>query len=123
MTVSEVAHRLVSLCRKGEWEKAQNELYHKEIESTEPKEMGGEVSIGLNAIHEKNLKWAGMSEKVHHWEVSDPLIADGYFCCSMYNDVTMKGGTRIKSTELCVYKVKEGKIVSEKFFHGPMDLE
>ena len=59
-----------------------------------------------------------MAEEVHDWKVSDPLIADGYFSCTMMNDVTLKGIGRIQSTELCVYEVKDGKIVSERFFHS-----
>jgi hypothetical protein len=31
-------------------------------------------------------------------------------------DVTMKGKDRANLTELCVYQVKDGKIVSEEFF-------
>jgi ketosteroid isomerase-like protein len=31
-------------------------------------------------------------------------------------DVTMKGGQRMKMDEVCVFKVKDGKIVSEEFF-------
>ena len=30
--------------------------------------------------------------------------------------VTMKGMDRMKMSELCVYQVKKGKIVSEQFF-------
>jgi hypothetical protein len=31
-------------------------------------------------------------------------------------DVTMKGQGRMQMTELCVYVVKDGKIVSEQFY-------
>lgn len=120
MTTQEVADRLVTLCRKGEWEQAQQELYHPNIKSVEPEEMGGEVTVGIDGINEKNKKWASMAKEVHGWEVSDPIVADGYFCCSMTNDVTLEGVGRIKSTELCVYKVADGKIVSEQFFHEAM---
>jgi len=33
-------------------------------------------------------------------------------------DVTMKGMGRVKMEEVCVYKVKDGKVVSEQFFFG-----
>lgn len=118
MTVTEVAHRLVDLCRKDECIEAQKELYHKDIVSMEPKETGGDITEGLDGIFKKNKKWASMAEEVHGWEVSDPLIADGYFCTTMMNDVTLKGMGRIQSTELCVYEVKDAKIVAEQFFHN-----
>ena len=117
MKLEEVAKRLVELCRAGDWEKAQNELYHPDIISKEPRETGGEISTGMNEIKEKNKKWADMALESHGAIISDPLIADGYFCVSMKNDVTLKEIGRVQSTELCVYEVVDGKIVSEQFFH------
>ena len=40
MTITEIANRPGELCRKGNWEKAQEELYHKNIVSIEPDETG-----------------------------------------------------------------------------------
>lgn len=117
MTIIEVANRLIELCRAGEWEKAQSELYHPDIISIEPDETGGEVSEGMKAILEKNKKWASMTVASHGAIISEPLIADGYFCISIENDVTLKEIGRIQSTELCVYQVKDGKIISERFYH------
>ena len=118
MTTTEVANRLIELCRKGEWETAQKELYDTDIVSHEPQETGGDVSRGIDGILEKNKKWADMTEEVHDFAISDPLIGDDYFSCSMMNDVTMKGMGRVKATEICVYQVKDGKIVSEWFYHS-----
>lgn len=61
--------------------------------------------------------WMNMVLEVHGWSVSEPLIADGYFCVTMANDISLKNGGRVKSTELCVYAVNDGKIISERFFH------
>ena len=118
MTTAEVANRLVELCRKGEWETAQKELYDKNIVSHEPQETGGEVTKGIKGILAKNKKWEEMAEELHDFSVSDPLVGDDYFSCAMMNDVTIKGMGRVKATEICVYKVKDGKIVSEWFYHG-----
>lgn len=117
MTIEEVANRLVTLCREAKWEEAQKELYHPDIVSKEPEETGGEVSKGMDEILAKNKKWADMTVESHGAIISDPLIADGYFCVSMKNDVTLKEIGRIQSTELCVYQVEDGKIIAEQFFH------
>lgn len=117
MTIDKIANRLVELCREGQWENAQKELYHNDVVSIEPDETGGQVTKGLDALLKKNLLWADMVSEVHKSEVSDPLVADGYFCCTMHMDVTLKTGQRVQSTELCIYKVVENKIVSERFFH------
>ncbi len=58
-----------------------------------------------------------MAEEVHQQEISDPIIADGYFACTMTMDVTLKEVGRVQSKEICVYKVRDGKIVEEQFFH------
>jgi len=52
---------------------------------------------------------------MHGVEVSNPLVADNSFACTMKMDVTMKDGKRMAMTELCTYHVKDGKIVSEEF--------
>jgi predicted ester cyclase len=52
---------------------------------------------------------------MHSLKVSDPLVATNAFACTMTMDVTMKGQGRMNMSELCVYNVKDGKIVAEQF--------
>jgi predicted ester cyclase len=70
---------------------------------------------GLSAILEKGNKFEAMVEQMHSVTVSDPLVATNSFACTMQMDVTMKGEGRMNMTELCVYEVKDGKIISEQF--------
>ncbi len=120
MTTQEVANKLVELCRKGDWDKAQQELYCDDCTSTEPVEMFGPKTVkGMDAIREKGKKWAGMVEEMHGAEISDPIISDDHFAITMIMDVTYKGAPRTKDKELCVYGVKDGKIISEEFFYAP----
>lgn len=118
MTTQAIADRLVELCRKGEFETAQNELFSKDATSKEPYATPDfdQETKGLDAIQEKGRKWYDMVEQSHNLEVSDPIVAANSFACTMRMDVTMKGKGRFDMTELCVYKVKDGKIVSEEFF-------
>jgi len=120
MTTQEVAKRLVELCRTGDWETAQKELYAEHATSTEATDdFGPRMVQGMEAIREKGKKWAGMVEDLHGATVSEPVISDDHFAISMQMDITYKGGPRTKDTELCVYGVKDGKIVSEQFFYAP----
>jgi hypothetical protein len=120
MTTEQVAKRLVELCRKGDYEKAQKELYDESAVSIEseatpafPKE-----TKGLKAIIEKGHKFESMVEKVHSSTVTDPLVAEHAIAFEMETDMTMKERGRTKMKELCVYKVnKDGKIISEHFFN------
>ncbi|MBA2562737.1 MAG: nuclear transport factor 2 family protein [Chitinophagaceae bacterium] len=118
MTTQQVATRLVELCRKGEFETAQTELFAEDIISIEPyatPEFEKETK-GLPAIIEKGHKFESMVEQMHGLNVSDPIIAANSFACTMRMDITMKGKERMDMTELCLYQLKDGKIVSEEFF-------
>jgi hypothetical protein len=117
MKTEEIAKRLVILCRDQKWEAAQKELYAADAVSLEPQESPGfdKVTKGLPAIIEKGHKFAAMVEKMHSLTVSEPVVAGSSFACTMGMDVTMKGQARMNMTELCVYDVKDGKIVSEQF--------
>ena len=118
MTTAEIADRLVDFCKKGDFEGAQKELYANDAVSIEPHgtdDFQKEVQ-GLDAILEKGRKWGEMVEESHGMSVSEPLVADSSFAVTMNMDVTMKGRGRMNMTELCIYHVKDGKIVSEQFF-------
>jgi hypothetical protein len=117
MTTLEIANRLVSYCRKGEWEAAQKELYAPDAKSTEPyatPEFEKEV-VGLKAIYAKGKKFNDMVETMHSIEVSEPLVAGNSLAFTLTLDMTMKGQGRMKMPELCLYQVKDGKIISEEF--------
>ncbi|HEU5080820.1 MAG TPA: SnoaL-like domain-containing protein [Opitutaceae bacterium] len=117
MTTKEVADRLVALCRKGEYEIAQKELYADNAVSIEPYATPAfeKETKGLKAIIEKGKKFSASVEQVFLNEVSEPICAKDSFACIMRLDITMKGQGRMDMKELCVYDVKDGKIVSEQF--------
>jgi hypothetical protein len=118
MTTKEIANRLVELCRKGDFEKAQTELFAEDAVSIEPHstpEFEKETK-GLKAIKMKGDKWNAMVQETHGITVSEALVATNSFACTMRLDVTMKGRGHMDMTELCVYEVKDGKIKSEVFY-------
>ncbi|MDE3249984.1 MAG: nuclear transport factor 2 family protein [Bacteroidota bacterium] len=118
MTTEAIAQRLVELARQRDYIRAQEELFSGDAMSIEPHETSyfEKETRGLDAIHEKTRKFDEMLEEVHGIEVSQPVIAPNSFACSMQLDVTLKGQGRMSMSELCVYQVKDGKIVSEQFF-------
>ena len=117
MNTKEIAERLVIHFRKGAWEAAQKELYSDDAISVEPFSSPAfeKETRGLPAIVEKGIKFNAMVETMHSIVVSDPLVANNSFACTMQMDVTMKQEGRMNMTELCVYEVKDGKIISEQF--------
>ena len=117
MEIKDIANRLVELCKVGDWDTAQKELYHEDCVSIEPEGMPDNVVKGMAAIKKKGEIFASMIEETHGGVVSEPLVADDYFSVMMGYDVTFKDRGRVKDTEICVFKVNDGKIVSEQFFY------
>jgi len=117
MTTQEVANRLVELCRQGQIENAQTELFAHDATSTEANSMMGEkVVTGLDAIKEKGKHFMSMVEEFHGSTISDPIVGGNAFSISWDMDATMKGRGRSSMAEICTYTVKDGKITSEQFF-------
>ena len=118
MKTTEIAERLVALCREAKWETAQKELFADDAVSIEActNPAPQKETKGLAAIIEKGRKFDGMIEKIHLLTVSEPLVAGNSIACTMGLDVTMKGQPRMQMSELCVYAVKDGKIISEQFY-------
>ena len=118
MTTQEIANRLVELCRKGDFETAQNELFADDAMSIEQEASPAfaKETKGKEAIKEKGEKWNAMVEEMKGLSVSDPIIAGNSFAAILNMKVVMKEHGPMDMTELCVYKVKDGKITSEEFF-------
>ncbi len=118
MTTKEIAKKLKKYCEQGKFEEAQKELFAKDAISIEPMAGGGfdKETRGLDAIIKKGYKWNEMVSATHSLEVSEPIIAGNTFSLTMRMDVTTKDRGRTDMTELCVYQVKDGKIISEQFF-------
>jgi len=120
MNTQQVANRLVELCRRGEFTKAQDELYAQDAVSVEPEGAPGGAlgnARGLDAIREKGKAFDQTYETIHGITVSEPLVAGEYFSIVMGLDATWKQGGRYAMEEICVYRVRNGKIVLEQFFY------
>jgi len=117
MTTNEIAERLVALCRQGQFETAQQELFAEDVVSIEPYGTAKfpKETRGLNALLEKGRQFTALIEQVHSLSISTPLVAANAFTCAMHLDLTLKGHGRVTNHELCIYEVKDGKIVAERF--------
>lgn len=119
MNTAQIAARLVELCRRGDYFGAQRELYADDALSIEPDSTPNNTSKGRAALAEKSKKFEQAFE-VHGATVGDPIMAAEYFACTMTVDATeRKSKQRMNLAELCVYEVKDGKIVREQFFFRP----
>lgn len=118
MTTQELANRLVYLCRNGKIEQAKEELFAADIISIEPYEgLLPKETKGMDAIRKKADLFISTVENFYGDTISEPLVAGDYFSVAWHSDLQMKGEVRKTNSEICVYKTKDGKIVSEEFFY------
>ena len=118
MTTQEVANKLVAYMREGKIFEAQTELYADDMVCIEPEgAMVPHMTKGKAAIAEKGKQFASMIEERHGGSCSDPVVGGRYFSIAMSIDATMKGMGRQLLDEVCVYEVKNGKIVHEQFYY------
>lgn len=117
MDTREVAKKLVQLCREDKNEQAIDELYAENIISKEPKGSNMEFTEGKQAVKQKTIRWEESLEELFSISISDPLVADDHFAILMDIDAIYKEHGRIKMSEICVYEVKDGKIIAEEFFY------
>ncbi len=121
MKTQEIANRLIELIRNGQWVDAQNELYSDDILSVEPEGTPNGTVRGKSALAKKAEEWDGMVENVLESSISDPLVADHFITVAMKSKIQFKGMPEpVNMDEICLYQVKEGKIIKEQFFYTPM---
>jgi hypothetical protein len=120
MDIKSIANRLVELCRAGKFEQAQEELYASDVVSIEPEGLPPGAlgnARGLPAIIEKGRQFRAAIEAVHGSSVSEPVVARNWFSVALMLDLTFKGRGRTKFEEICVFHVRDGKVVQEQFFY------
>ena len=106
------------MCREGKVEEAKIEFFTEETTSIEPVEgILPQETKGLKAIQQKAELFISMVDEFYGSVISDPVIAGDYFSVASHTDIKMKGQERKTMSQVCVYQVKGGKIISERFFY------
>ena len=121
MTTQQVADRFVELAQQGKYREILHELHADDAISVE---MDGKTAKGRDALLAKADERESMMEKFISGRCSDhALVADNFFSITMWFEAVMKGQTEAeKMNELCVYEVKDGKIIKEQFFYDTSDM-
>src|SRR5881409_854843 len=117
MSTEEVATKLVEYCRKGEWMKAVDDLYAKDIVSVEPRVMENMPAEmhGIDQVRGKT-EWWEKNMEVHSAKVGGPFVARDTFVVQFDIDVTEKASKkRMQMSEVGIYAVKDGKVVHDQF--------
>jgi hypothetical protein len=118
MTTKEVAAKFYEYMQQGAYQKIYDELYSPDAVSEETPGSDWAIARGMKAIHEKGKKWQDLTEEMYGGTTGVPAVAGNYFTCYMTMDFKPKGGPRATMEEIGFYEVKDGKIISEKFFYS-----
>ena len=118
MTVNEIAQKLIAFCKKDDFIGAQKELYSDDVISIEPEGSHGfdKETKGLKAVNKKIEEFMSSVEENYGNEVSEAVIGGNSFAISLAMDIKMKGQDRMTMKEICVYTVKDDKIILEQFY-------
>lgn len=117
MTNQEIANKLVTLLRQGQFETVYDVLFHKDAHHIEPQSEYFADIKGVEAIKAKDATMAENIVGVEGMEVGDAIIAKDYIALPYKMNVTLKDGNKWSLDEIIVYKIENGKIVSEQFFY------
>lgn len=116
MTTQEIAQQLVKLCREAKYEEAYQQLFAPNAVACEPEGLPNNRTEGLDNLLAKTAQFRARTEEIFGMDISDPMVAGDHFVVRMAMDSKMKDQPKMKLEELCMYEVKDGKIVKEQFF-------
>ena len=117
MNTQEVAKEFTDLCSSGKMEEAGRKFWSDDVVSIEA--MTGDMARlqGRKAVEEKG-KWWEQNNQLHNVKIDGPYVNGDEFTMTYEMDVTPKGKARTTMREIALYKVKNGKVVEEKFYYG-----
>ena len=72
---------------------------------------------GTGAIRQKGEDWVKRITAVHRLTTTAPSVGGDHFAVGREVDITVDELGRIQMQELMVYRVQEGRIVSEQFIY------
>jgi hypothetical protein len=113
MSTATIAARLIELCTEGKFLEAQQELYDDNITSIDP---DGSKTVGAENMHAKEREFLSKVEKFHRINWSEPSFAGSFFTVILKMEIEFKKIGRKDVEEVCVYQVRNEKIVFEQFF-------
>ncbi|WP_333819151.1 SnoaL-like domain-containing protein [Ohtaekwangia sp.] len=118
LTTQEVAERFHVLAQQEKWFEIQDELFADNVRSIEP--TGSpyfSYAEGKALVRKKGEDWVKRIEAAHSRHTTAPLVTNNHFAVGREVDITVQGFGRIQISELMLYEVKDGMIVSEQFFY------
>ena len=118
MTTQEIATKLRTAIEATDLDTIHNELFSEQVESIEPQFPPLPHAKGLDQVKEKAKIFGGNIKALHSKSVTEDVVVTGNFISlGMSFDATLQDGNRMQLSEVILYEVKDGKIISEQFFY------
>jgi len=118
MKVQEIADRLHELVKQGDNATAYTELFAENAVAREPNFPGFEHVEGLDNIRKKGEALISNVKEIRSRVVSENVIVgDNHISLGISLDAILKDGSPFKFSEVVLYTVVEGKIISEQFYY------
>jgi hypothetical protein len=118
LATEEVAARFDDLAQQEKWFEIQDELFAENVRSVEPSNSPYfKDDEGKSRVRKKGEDWVKKVQEVHRLYTTHPVIAGNHFAVGRNVDITVEGFGRVKIDEIMLYEVKDGQIVSERFFY------
>ena len=114
-TIHEIANRFTELVSEKKFIEAYEQLYAPDAESIDPLNREQSAVKGLNNLLEREKSLLAWTD-VHAISVSEPVIEGDSFTIARSMNYTIMGRCQAEVKERCVYRVKDGKIVSQQYF-------
>jgi hypothetical protein len=121
LTTKEVAKRFNELAQAGKWFEIQDELFSDDVISDEPK--GSEYfkphqyAEGKGPVRKKGEEWVRKISELHSIATSEPVLGGNHFAVGNVFDITTQEFGRITINEIMMYEVRNGQIISERFYY------
>ncbi|MBK8556782.1 MAG: nuclear transport factor 2 family protein [Lewinellaceae bacterium] len=119
MTTAQIAQQLVEHMRQNQFPEAYANLFTPDFESIEPAGAPFPIAIGVAGLKPRiDMTHARLKSFVSGY-YGDPIVAGDYFSLAMGFEAVTVDDEQVKFDEICVYEVKDGRIIREQFFYTP----
>jgi hypothetical protein len=117
-TIHEIANQLKELVGEQKFVDAYEQLFSEDAESIDPLNTSGQPLKGLATLLAREKDFLSRITAIQKITLSEPIIAGSYFTLSLKMSFDVEGQGQTDIEEICLYKVKNGKIISQQFFIG-----
>jgi ketosteroid isomerase-like protein len=111
-----LAKRIVAATQSGELDL--RELYAEGCVSVEA---SGDTANGIAGLEQKLARWQTMQTGTR-WKPRHVWTSGNTICIEWDAEVDLRDGRTVPLPEVAIHEVKDGKIVSERYYYNPLAL-